>query len=83
MQLYTCDFCNKGPLPSSKKMYSILAPEGWQILRVSIAGINQIQFHCCDECLSRLRVDKENLAATPQDDLYGIIQGMVEEAMEP
>ena len=83
MQLYTCDFCKKGPLPCSNTRYSIKAPEGWDTLRVSVTGMTQIQFHCCDECLLRLGVDKEKLKSTPQDDLYGIIQAMVEEAMEP
>lgn len=83
MNLFTCDFCKKGPLPAAKRLYRPAMPEGWNALRINMAGTQQVNFDCCDECLVRLGVDTDSLASTPKDELFGIFQAMVEEAMEP
>ncbi len=78
MRFIKCDLCKAGPVQLELRNS---VPEGWQQTGFRLPQYISIEFDVCPQCSKRIGLP-EIKKTTPQDELYDIVVGLVEEAVE-
>ena len=78
MRYIKCDLCKAGPVKIDKLT---TVPDGWIQTEFRLPAYVSLTFDVCPQCSKRIGLP-EVKKTTPQDDLYDLVVGLVEEAIE-
>jgi hypothetical protein len=78
MKYVKCDLCKAGPVEIERGKHS---PTNWRNTEIRLPNYVMIPFDICPQCSIRTGLPTIE-TTTPSDDLYNIVVGIIEEAIE-